>query len=60
MHDQAERLHCTITTAYQSSRYVPAGRSSMIRVAVIFERERETQVKTAYVVQAVCGDGRPV
>jgi len=27
---------------------------------LIFERERETQVKTAYVVQAVCGDGRPV
>lgn len=50
MYDQAERLYSTMTTAYQSSRYVPAGRSSMIRVAVIFERERETQVKTAYVV----------
>lgn len=53
MYDQAERLYSTMTTAYQSSRYVPAGRSSMIRVAVILvilEGERETQVKTAYVV----------
>lgn len=50
MYDQAERLYSTMTTAYQSFRYVPAGRSSMIRVAAILEREREAQVKTAYVV----------